>query len=219
MDRINFPCGCTRDSCANSSGRIEFNPVRVRTHFIHTLMRLELEKKQAQEEEETAQRLDVNLGTGVEVESCVHNGSFTNFHYRDDLYGYQPYEAPSSSNGFSYGYTGHYTPTYDQSNVTDSVPPTIEFQNPSTTYDPFTNPVGFSQLDPTRFSSTDNRLESFSELLQGRYNDPDPSLLEGEDTIGTESESQEKPETITGDCEAENFGEIIKKTMVESVTA
>nr|CAD7399152.1 unnamed protein product [Timema cristinae] len=45
VDRLNFPCGCTRDGCANSSGRIEFNPVRVRTHFIHTLMRLELEKK------------------------------------------------------------------------------------------------------------------------------------------------------------------------------
>lgn len=39
VDRLNFPCGCSRDNCGNSSGRIEFNPVRVRTHFIHTLMR------------------------------------------------------------------------------------------------------------------------------------------------------------------------------------
>ncbi|KAK7872316.1 hypothetical protein R5R35_002768 [Gryllus longicercus] len=52
VDRLNFPCGCTRDGCANSSGRIEFNPVRVRTHFIHTLMRLELEKKQKLEVED-----------------------------------------------------------------------------------------------------------------------------------------------------------------------
>ncbi|XP_076648112.1 AXIN1 up-regulated 1 isoform X2 [Halictus rubicundus] len=51
VDRAGFPCGCTRDGCANSSGRIEFNPVRVRTHFIHTLMRLELEKKQREEED------------------------------------------------------------------------------------------------------------------------------------------------------------------------
>ncbi|XP_051176429.1 uncharacterized protein LOC127291380 [Leptopilina boulardi] len=50
VDRAGFPCGCSRDGCANSSGRIEFNPVRVRTHFIHTLMRLELEKKQRDEE-------------------------------------------------------------------------------------------------------------------------------------------------------------------------
>lgn len=51
VDRLNFPCGCSREYCGNSSGRIEFNPVRVRTHFIHTLMRLELEKKQKVEEE------------------------------------------------------------------------------------------------------------------------------------------------------------------------
>ena len=43
VDRLNFPCGCTREGCGNTSGRIEFNPMRVRTHFIHTLMRLELD--------------------------------------------------------------------------------------------------------------------------------------------------------------------------------
>lgn len=45
VDRLSFPCGCTREGCSNLSGRIEFNPIRVRTHFIHTLMRLEFEKK------------------------------------------------------------------------------------------------------------------------------------------------------------------------------
>nr|XP_032807083.1 cysteine/serine-rich nuclear protein 2-like isoform X1 [Petromyzon marinus]XP_032807084.1 cysteine/serine-rich nuclear protein 2-like isoform X1 [Petromyzon marinus]XP_032807086.1 cysteine/serine-rich nuclear protein 2-like isoform X1 [Petromyzon marinus]XP_032807087.1 cysteine/serine-rich nuclear protein 2-like isoform X1 [Petromyzon marinus] len=47
VDRLSFPCGCTLDGCGNASGRVEFNPVRVRTHFIHTIMRLELEKKEA----------------------------------------------------------------------------------------------------------------------------------------------------------------------------
>lgn len=51
VDRLNFPCGCTRDGCSNTSGRIEFNPVRVRTHFIHTLMRLGLEKKNEDQRE------------------------------------------------------------------------------------------------------------------------------------------------------------------------
>ncbi|KAK2726067.1 uncharacterized protein LOC136032238 [Artemia franciscana] len=46
VDRINFPCSCSREGCSNPNGRIEFNPVRVRTHFIHTLMRLEMEKNQ-----------------------------------------------------------------------------------------------------------------------------------------------------------------------------
>jgi hypothetical protein len=49
VDRLKpheFPCGCTRDGCANVNGRIEFNPARVKTHFIHTIMRLELDKRQ-----------------------------------------------------------------------------------------------------------------------------------------------------------------------------
>eukprot|EP00062_Callorhinchus_milii_P023928 gi/632983289/ref/XP_007908573.1/ PREDICTED: cysteine/serine-rich nuclear protein 3-like [Callorhinchus milii] len=42
MDRLSFPCGCTKDGCGNGAGRIEFNSARVQTHFIHTIMRLEL---------------------------------------------------------------------------------------------------------------------------------------------------------------------------------
>ncbi|XP_076313290.1 AXIN1 up-regulated 1 [Tachypleus tridentatus] len=46
VDRFAFPCGCTQDGCGNVAGRIEFNPIRVRSHLLHTLMRLELEKGQ-----------------------------------------------------------------------------------------------------------------------------------------------------------------------------
>lgn len=45
MDRFSFPCGCTEDGCGNTQGRTEFNPRRVQTHYIHTTMRLELEKR------------------------------------------------------------------------------------------------------------------------------------------------------------------------------
>ncbi|XP_038574615.1 cysteine/serine-rich nuclear protein 1-like isoform X1 [Micropterus salmoides] len=45
VDRLNFPCGCTKDSCENTQGRIEFNSRGVQTHYIHTAMRLELEKR------------------------------------------------------------------------------------------------------------------------------------------------------------------------------
>lgn len=51
VDRASFPCGCTQDGCANVVGRVEFNPKRVSTHFIHTIMRLELEKKQKKADE------------------------------------------------------------------------------------------------------------------------------------------------------------------------
>ncbi|XP_033208318.1 uncharacterized protein LOC117167467 isoform X2 [Belonocnema kinseyi] len=95
VDRAGFPCGCSRDGCANSSGRIEFNPVRVRTHFIHTLMRLELEKKQRDEEHTEQDLVDthhsgrgplrevISMGSVIEspVEACINGGGFTTLHY------------------------------------------------------------------------------------------------------------------------------------------
>lgn len=45
VDRQSFPCGCSKEGCGNPVGRIEFNPLRVKTHFIHTKMRLELERQ------------------------------------------------------------------------------------------------------------------------------------------------------------------------------
>ncbi|CAK9828321.1 Cysteine/serine-rich nuclear protein 2 [Anthophora retusa] len=97
VDRAGFPCGCTRDGCANSSGRIEFNPVRVRTHFIHTLMRLELEKKHREEEEGAdhdasdnqngrSPLREISLGSVMEsrnAESCLNGGGFTTLHYEN----------------------------------------------------------------------------------------------------------------------------------------
>lgn len=50
MDHTSFPCGCTKDGCGNTEGRIEFNQARVQTHFIHTIMKLELEKNQPSNE-------------------------------------------------------------------------------------------------------------------------------------------------------------------------
>lgn len=45
VDRFNFPCGCSPDGCGNTQGRVEFDSRRVRTHHIHTIMRLELERR------------------------------------------------------------------------------------------------------------------------------------------------------------------------------
>ncbi|XP_024935551.1 microtubule-associated protein futsch isoform X2 [Cephus cinctus] len=91
VDRAGFPCGCSRDGCANSSGRIEFNPVRVRTHFIHTLMRLELEKKHREEENEhDADNHSMRgplreLGSVMNNESCINDSGngFMTLHYEN----------------------------------------------------------------------------------------------------------------------------------------
>ncbi|KAM7536937.1 hypothetical protein Aperf_G00000068441 [Anoplocephala perfoliata] len=48
VDRTNFPCVCLSPRhCANSQGRVEFNPMRVRTHYLHTRLRLEAEERAA----------------------------------------------------------------------------------------------------------------------------------------------------------------------------
>ncbi|XP_049603054.1 cysteine/serine-rich nuclear protein 1 [Syngnathus scovelli] len=45
VDRFSFPCGCTKDGCGNTEGHVEFDSKRVRTHYIHTIMRLNLERR------------------------------------------------------------------------------------------------------------------------------------------------------------------------------
>ncbi|KAL0963801.1 hypothetical protein UPYG_G00313760 [Umbra pygmaea] len=50
VDRMAFPCGCSKEGCSNAAGRVEFNPIRVRTHFLHTIMKLELEKSREQQQ-------------------------------------------------------------------------------------------------------------------------------------------------------------------------
>lgn len=74
VDRLHFPCGCSRDGCGNTTGRIEFNPVRVRTHFIHTLMRLGLEKKN--EESQGAVKKQWAESHNANSSSCVANTSY-----------------------------------------------------------------------------------------------------------------------------------------------
>ncbi|XP_060069862.1 cysteine/serine-rich nuclear protein 3-like [Ylistrum balloti] len=69
VDRLSFPCGCSKDGCGNTNGRIEFNPIRVRTHFIHTLMRLQLEKR---EEDSSLYRLQ--RSTGAKSTSDLESG-------------------------------------------------------------------------------------------------------------------------------------------------
>ncbi|KAM4602129.1 cysteine/serine-rich nuclear protein 3-like [Polymixia lowei] len=63
VDRMSFPCGCTNEGCSNTTGRLEFNPVRVRTHFLHTIMKLELERsceEQQSQQREREQQLVTN---------------------------------------------------------------------------------------------------------------------------------------------------------------
>ncbi|CAG9863323.1 unnamed protein product [Phyllotreta striolata] len=311
VDRLNFPCGCSRDNCGNSSGRIEFNPVRVRTHFIHTLMRLELEKEKEEKSDNKEacpswmdnERLlgvlesghapakapskynnnllrDVPLATNVEAENCVHTGSFTNLHYgapgegpgqlpdradsldlytfRETCYSEDNGQEDRNQPGFLFSNVGfsNYTPPqnhYGQQSYIEKNPVYQGFSEFSPIFNPYANmyvpefaqkplECGFQQPPPAagaapfgadafaepkggQYASlspvaSSGKVESFSELLSGRYGAY--PAYEGEFSgLGECQQGGEKgAERPAGADEAdENFGEIIKKSMVESVSA
>lgn len=78
VDRQSFPCGCSKEGCGNINGRIEFNPLRVKTHFIHTKMRLELERQDTdipiKVDHSCSKETPDNVAeTGTDI-SCEHDG-------------------------------------------------------------------------------------------------------------------------------------------------
>ena len=65
VDRPGFPCGCSAEACGNPAGRLEFNPVKVRTHFVKTIMRTRIEEARSLQQQERDKRGDYfncNLG-------------------------------------------------------------------------------------------------------------------------------------------------------------
>lgn len=172
VDRLNFPCGCSRDSCGNSSGRIEFNPVRVRTHFIHTLMRLELEKKQEKDgnkgwiDERTDQ-------CGSRNEACSYNiygetsrtvaASFPNlpartdsldlYSFREDCYTEESSRDDRKHASFSHspGFHGFNDPRYGEVGYPTSVQYATAAQ-PNNQYPPAYQ-SGFQDFNPMTYNS------------------------------------------------------------------
>lgn len=70
MDHSSFPCGCTKDGCGNTEGRIEFNSTRVQTHYIHTIMKLELEKRL--EEQSSTEEEEENTSEATPLQTTPH---------------------------------------------------------------------------------------------------------------------------------------------------
>ncbi|KAM8849587.1 cysteine/serine-rich nuclear protein 1-like isoform 2-T3 [Spinachia spinachia] len=92
VDRSNFPCGCSKEGCGNTLGRIEFNSTRVQTHYIHTVMKLELERRL--QDETLSQDNQTGLPGGLEenedqdktspVQSAQHQGCPFGFTMEED---------------------------------------------------------------------------------------------------------------------------------------
>jgi len=205
---MNFPCGCTVDGCGNSVGRIEFNPTRVRKHFIHTIMRLEIKKREAQEEEHCNKL-------------AMTSPLISNFSYHDSRH-IQPYYQPQhyEHNLNDYNYQS-FLPVYDSNNhiaPESSTQNDYQLNNSHNLYEPY-QPFSsaFVPLSPDRprgLSIIDNKPETFTDLLQP-YSLPS---IESTDSLGIPN----IPSTLVSDSfnlETENLGEIIKNTMVESVNS
>ncbi|BES88586.1 cysteine-serine-rich nuclear protein [Nesidiocoris tenuis] len=220
VDRQSFPCGCTHDGCANSSGRIEFNPMRVRTHFIHTMMRLEMEKKREHEEEIATRRgaASYNETPAASVHhqqqhhhhQQLHDPAAATSGYGPpyDMTSYYHYESPANGSTSSFS-TYQYNSYAQQPQYTTELP---EFHNSGApTYETFQPPF----VSETRCYE-EPKLESFSDLLQGRYSDSalEPLVLQDHSVPSVAKDPNHQQEE-----ESENFGEIIKKTMVESASA
>lgn len=203
---MNFPCGCTVDGCGNSVGRIEFNPSRVRKHFIHTIMRLEIKKREAQEEEHCNKL-------------AMSSPLMSSFSYQDSRH-IQPYYQQQHYEHNLNDYNYHsFLPVYDGQHIgsSESITPNNYQLNSSHTYEPYQSFqsafVPLSQ-DRLRGSFLDNKPETFSELLQP-YS---LQSIESTDTLGIPN----NPTTSNKDSfnvENENLGEIIKNTLVEGVNS
>ncbi|KAJ8670542.1 hypothetical protein QAD02_001801 [Eretmocerus hayati] len=183
VDRAGFPCGCSRDGCANISGRIEFNPVRVRTHFIHTLMRLELEKKPMHLTSRESLDLYSLRDDCYPNEDCLGDGHSPASRKMPHNFGqnFQQYEGqgPNNSNTGSSG----------------------SFQNPYADYQSYQNLPSTSR-------------SPFQSQFQSGSSNPGFSMY---NSYGMNGAGQ--PEQLDEEGCDENFGEIIKKSMVETVSA
>ncbi|XP_005162731.1 cysteine/serine-rich nuclear protein 1b isoform X1 [Danio rerio] len=85
MDHSSFPCGCTKDGCGNTQGRIEFNSSRVHTHYIHTIMKLELEKRLEEHTTETPPETHPDSSSLNQPAEISSTPDMPTFHFNSEL--------------------------------------------------------------------------------------------------------------------------------------
>uniref|UniRef100_A0A6M2DFD6 Putative cysteine/serine-rich nuclear protein n-terminus n=1 Tax=Xenopsylla cheopis TaxID=163159 RepID=A0A6M2DFD6_XENCH len=181
VDRVGFPCGCHKDGCANTAGRAEFNPHRVRTHFMHTLMRLALEERHlglttrgSTTNTNQSQHRSHHEQNSIEKIQESFRNPIINHGYPNLFYSY----------GEQYGYESYMYSTYDE-------------PAPSAGHAVYPNLMCHSEQNvlPNDLRPQINDLRTQSEHTQDENGNSDTNL---------ERE--------------ENFAEIIKNTMVDTVS-
>ncbi|XP_017006043.2 uncharacterized protein Axud1 [Drosophila takahashii] len=159
VDRAMFPCGCTREACGNTVGRVEFNPTRVRTHYIHTVMRLDLEQRQGsvqpqQQQQQSQQTISYSpVGTTAPTSAYFLQ---TQSNYSSG-YASPAYTPESSVSYYQQQQQGVVVPTPGQ------VIPQQQQQAQTQSYAAYAQ---LDSLDSGLFASGSNATPSYGELYQ-----------------------------------------------------
>lgn len=181
VDRQTFPCNCIVESCSNPQGRIEFNPLRVRSHFIHTLMRLEIQKKSTNDSNQTPFNSN-ERGSCCDCQNLMLSHAMMK-------------EVKNHQDSWSRAIVNN-PPAVPQNQAPFKLEP-ISALLPPTQYWPR---CGDSQ------QIVDNGRE-FTELM--------PASTENSESYPPD----EGTEGVVDNTPSSNFGEIIKKSIVETVSA
>ncbi|SPP79770.1 cysteine/serine-rich nuclear protein 1 [Drosophila guanche] len=173
VDRSMFPCGCSREACGNTVGRVEFNPTRVRTHYIHTVMRLDLEQRQGaqghiqQQPPQSSSLTYSSVGTGVPSGAVASPTAAASHCY------FMQTQSNYSSGYASPAYTPESSLSYYQQQQQQTVvvvsPPILpsnaqQQQQPQSSY-----AAAYAQLDSLDsglFATGSNATPSYGELYQ-----------------------------------------------------
>ncbi|XP_034471771.1 uncharacterized protein LOC117779621 [Drosophila innubila] len=167
VDRAMFPCGCTREACGNTVGRVEFNPTRVRTHYIHTVMRLDMEQRQSQGPPAASGNNSLIysnssvgvISTGAAAATSASSSSATSSH----CYFMQP-QSNYSSGYASPAYTPEPSVSYYQQQQQQQQQTLQATVSPLSTSYP-----QLDSLDSGLFASGSNATPSYGELLTPTY--------------------------------------------------
>ncbi|EDW75836.1 uncharacterized protein Dwil_GK15152 [Drosophila willistoni] len=163
VDRAMFPCGCSREACGNTVGRVEFNPTRVRTHYIHTVMRLDLEQRQGVQQQQLQQQSNsyTNGGASGATQSAA-TSPHCYFMQTQSNYssGYaSPAYTPDSSVSY---YQQQQQQQQQQQIVAVNLPGNSAIQQ-QTQYSGYTQ---LDSLDSDLFGSNSNGTPAYGELYQ-----------------------------------------------------
>ncbi|KAH8352028.1 hypothetical protein KR084_001374 [Drosophila pseudotakahashii] len=160
VDRAMFPCGCTREACGNTVGRVEFNPTRVRTHYIHTVMRLDLEQRQGSVQGVQPQQQQQQSQQTISY-SPVGTAATTSAYFLQTQSNYSSgYASPAYTPESSVSY---YQQQVQQQGVPTPGPVIPQQQAQSQSYAAYAQ---LDSLDSGLFASGTNATPSYGELYQ-----------------------------------------------------